>query len=486
MREWVNEPIDYERLLDDLERLERTGSEESARSVAQYYQLLRWSPIEPVAKLGEQINAYYRNANVRVAISGELLNRLLPHPETHQEDVNDMLLGGRVFGRSRITTRLRLVLFPDRQRWNLGLEAHGNVDSRTETKRGPAVFHNAGRSRYLARKLLLIDRRGIRTHDAKANAVANHDLTKLETDLDGVPLVNLMVRAIAKQQYDSNSEAARWKTEGLVANRAQNRLDQEVDEQLSQATEKFRQKVLEPLQDLGLEPETVDMQTTDKRLIARYRLAGYRQLGAYTPRPQAPTDSLMSLQIHESTLNNTISRLELAGREIRLRELFREIADKFRRDEYEIPEDIPEDVTLELAKREAIFLSCDHDRIHLTLRIARLASGDRRAWRNIVVRASYGAEVEGLHLRLVRDGYIRLKGRLSFRDQVALRGIFSKVLAQRPDFDLLGSVLVRDKRLHDLRITQFVVRDGWIGLAAGTGHPVRAHIADSPNGEVQR
>ena len=65
-------------------------------------------------------------------------------------------------------------------------------------------------------------------------------------------------------------------------------------------------------------------------------------------------------------------------------------------------------------------------------------------------------------------------------DQVALRGVFSKVLAQRPHFDLLGNVLVRDNRLHDLRVTQFVVRDGWIGVSIGAGEPAKTRVADAP------
>ncbi len=65
-------------------------------------------------------------------------------------------------------------------------------------------------------------------------------------------------------------------------------------------------------------------------------------------------------------------------------------------------------------------------------------------------------------------------------DQVALRGVFSKVLAQHPQVDLLGNVLVRDNRLHDLRVTQFVVRDGWIGLSIGPGDPVKTRVANVP------
>ena len=481
LRKWVVEPVDYEQLLDDLERLEETGSEDAARSVAEYYQLMRWSSSRPVAELGGRINTHYRNANVRVAISADLVNRLLPHPQTVDENIDDMLMGGRVFGRSRVSTRLSLVLFPDRQQWKMGLEAQGNVDSRTETKRGPAMFHNAGRARYLARKLLLMDHRGLRTEDAEAAAISNADLTRLETDLDGVPVVNLLVRAIARQQYDNKAGAAKSEAEDLLADRAQTRLDEEVDKQLGQATDKFHRQVLEPLESLGLRPETVDLATTQERLIARYRLAGYHQVGAFTPRPQATSDSLLSVQIHESALNNIVSSLQLNGHETDLPSLFREIAHRFRRTNYQVPEDVPTDVTLKLADRDPISLSCADNRIHVTLRIARLEGGDHNVWRDFEVRASYAPDVQGLHVRLVRDGYVRLKGRrLSMGDQVALRGIFSKVLAQHPQVDLLGNVLIRDNRLHDLRVTQFVVRDGWIGLSIGPGDPVKTRVANVP------
>jgi hypothetical protein len=140
---------------------------------------------------------------------------------------------------------------------------------------------------------------------------------------------------------------------------------------------------------------------------------------------------------------------------------------------------VPTDVTLRLADRDPISLSCSDDRIHVTLRIARLEGGDHNVWRDFEVRASYAPDVQGLHVRLVRDGYVRLKGRrLSMGDQVALRGVFSKVLAQHPQVNLLGNVLIRDNRLRDLRVTQFVVRDGWIGLSIGPGDPVKARMAD--------
>jgi hypothetical protein len=331
---------------------------------------------------------------------------------------------------------------------------------------------------------LLIDRWGVHAKDAEGSASTNADLTYMETDLDGVPLVNVLVRAIAKQMYDREAGEAEYEAEGLLANRAELRMDQEVNQKLSDATDKFRQEIWQPLRGLGLRPEAVDMQTTQMRLIARYRLAGYSQMGAFTPRPQAPADSWLSIQVHQSVLNNVVASLDLGGREVGLRDLFREVAAKLDRKDFQVPEDVPDDVTIQLAAQDPVRFECEDDRIHLTLRITKLAGPDGHCWTNFEVRGIYVPDVQGVRVGLQRDSYIRLKGnrrRLPMRDQVALRGIFARVLAQHPDVDLLAHVLANDKRLNDLRVSQFVIRDGWIGIAIGAGHAVKMRIADDPH-----
>ena len=69
-----------------------------------------------------------------------------------------------------------------------------------------------------------------------------------------------------------------------------------------------------PLVKLSLEPTILDAQTTKERLTMRLRVAGEDQLGSNTPRPQAPSDCLISFQIHESMINNALSRLQLEGK----------------------------------------------------------------------------------------------------------------------------------------------------------------------------
>ena len=93
------EPVDYCRVMDEMELYEETHSTASANQLARYYQIIRWSAVPDVKQLADTVNTHYRNANLRVAVSAELLNRLLPTPFSSDEYVRDTLLGARIRGR---------------------------------------------------------------------------------------------------------------------------------------------------------------------------------------------------------------------------------------------------------------------------------------------------------------------------------------------------------------------------------------------------
>ena len=82
---------------------------------------------------------------------------------------------------------------------------------------------------------------------------------------------------------------------------------------------------------LLLDPTVLSAKTTERRFEMRIRLAGPDQLGGHTPRPQAPSDSLASVQIHESLLNNMLERLELNGQTFDLAGLNRRLSERMHR-----------------------------------------------------------------------------------------------------------------------------------------------------------
>jgi hypothetical protein len=272
---------------------------------------------------------------------------------------------------------------------------------------------------------------------------------------------------MARQQHDERYHEAKAETEAKLESRATSRFDQEVHARLSQAENQLNHRLIQPFANIALKPTPLDLRTTEQRIIARYRLASDIQLGAHSPRPQAPGDSLLSVQIHESALNNTLGSLGLEGKKTDLPTLFRELAKTFERDDLEIPEDLPEDVTIQFADKEAVRVQCDNGRVALTIRIAELKSGRTIRGRDFGVRAYYVPDADQLNANLVRDDIIEIMGEQIGGRTLGLRFIFNKVLTRTRPFNLVNRKLAENPRLKDVHVNQFVINDCWIGMAMG-------------------
>ncbi len=468
MKRFAVEPVDYFRLLDEVEQYESRRTRQDAVQVAAAQQILRWSLDKKVARLGQRLDTNYRNANVRLTLSQEILNRFVPQEETVTEPINDVILGARTRGCSESTAQLRVKLLPSDDTWRIGLEAKGQVVSETCSTKGPATFYSFGDASFLAEKQIVVHPYGFYHLSADAAARSSAGLAGLKTNVDPVPILSDIVQAIAKQRYQSQAPAARSEMQNIVARRARSRLDTEVSEQLGQARNRISKHLYQPLEQLALNPIVLQMTTQDERLVARYRLAGHHQLAAHTPRPIAPQGSVVSLQVHESALNNLVEQLHWEGREANLRDLYLEVGKLFAIADLKLPADFPDDVTIRFGSKNAMLFTFEEGRIGFQLNIAELGQG-RQRWKNFAVRVHYRPAPERPDADMVRDQYVELAGpRLKFRDQIALRGVFSRVFHKDQPIDFVSRRLNSDPRLEGYHVSQLTVGDGWMGLAIGS------------------
>lgn len=469
LRGWAAEPFDFAQLLEVLEEYEQHPSAPLARTVASYRRRLSWTSDRSVTELANQIDVHYANANIRAAISQEFLERLAATPETHVERVEDTIAGAAVRGQSHTTSHVSFRMLPDDRRLRLVLEATGEVVTNTRSAKSGAVFYSNGRAWFTAQKEIVFDGRNVMLAPAVAEAYVNDRLRDVTTDYDNVPLVNLLAQSIARQGHADAHAAAQREARQKVAARAAARLDAETAERLGQLDTRVRDTVGQRLHQLALFAEPISLQTTESRLICRYRLASDMQLGAHTARPQAPADSLLSVQVHESAVNNALVQLRLAGREMDLPGVFHAVLEAVGAANVAIPDDLPEGVLVRFDDDEPLRIDLADGRACVTIRLAEIQTEDR-TWRNIMSRAYYRPQPDGMTARLARDGHIELSGdRLRFRDQLALRAIFAKVFSERRSLDLMPPRLVNHPRLADCEVTQLTIRNGWIGLAIGPG-----------------
>jgi hypothetical protein len=242
---------------------------------------------------------------------------------------------------------------------------------------------------------------------------------------------------------------------------------------LGDAHQRFLDRVMVPLERMSLVPAYTENRTDEVRFTVRTRVASPQHLAANTPRPRAFSDSLLSVQVHESALNNILDRLSLNGRRFTAEELRQHLQHQFNLSEPVTGSG--EDYIVTFAEADAVHVRLRDGQAELTLNIAHLESGSR-SWRNFTIHANYRPQPAGPSVDLVREGPIGLHGeRIGMQSQFVLRGTFGRIFAEDRPVRWLSDVFAEEKRLEGLQVTQCVIEDGWIGLAIG---PVR------PNGEI--
>jgi hypothetical protein len=464
LRRWTVEKLPLGELLYTVEDYEQARVTSLGRALAEQSELLSASRDAAEERLGCELARQYRNANLRVVVTRELLNRLLPQPEPALEPVNDAIVGVVARGQSTTSTKLSVRLFPARDQIRFGIEAAGVVDSQTASTAGPVTFFSQGESSYRVGKLVVIDRNGVRVGNAMADADNRTRLSGLQTDFDGVPIVRNLVRGYALSQHDEKQGQARQEVEAKVASRASQRLDAEVNARLAKAEADIQRRILAPLQKLELTPSVIQLTTTEARMTARLRLASDDQAGAHTPRPLAMSDSLASLQIHETAINNALDRFQLAGRTFTLPELYEWIGGLLGRMRVELPEDLPENVSITFAEKDPLRVRSSDGRVELTLAVAELDEG-RRVWHDFEITVFYRPHVEGLRLEFAREGAIELSGEAyKGRTEVVLRGIFAKVFSHRRKLTFDPTTDNPNPALATLAFSSALVDNGWISI----------------------
>jgi len=466
LRREVEQPVDPSLLLIKLERYEMTGWASEAERVAADRRRLAVSKDPKRRMLAAQLERHYRNANIRVSMSENLLNRLMPDREPETAAVRDVVHGLPVRGRSTTQTRVGVKMLPDPRRVTMALEIQGEVRSLTTSTSGPATFWNNSQAWYVADKPLEIDLTGIHMWPARVRVSNALRLRDVQTDLDGLPLIGSLVERVARSQHAQSRDEVNAEIRRKVYRKAKQRIDTESEQRLKAVSARLRENVLEPMHRLRLDPTMIDADTNRDGFIMRLRLAGEDQLGSHTPRPREPEGALAGFQMHQSAINNSLSRLELAGQTFTLAELKGHLEERLGRDDLlHVPPD-QHDVEITFAENDPLRISCEDGKLGISLSIAQLKKGFR-SWKDFRVQAFYRPEPDGLSAELVRDGVIQLIGELRMGGQIALRGVFARTFSKRRPIRLTPERLIENPKMAGVEVTQLVIDDGWVGLALG-------------------
>ena len=478
-----------EALLATLERYESTPTPAEGALAVESIDALAESGIMSLVDFATTVRDHYSAANVRVAVHQKFLERVMPPARVTTAPVDDTVLGRQVRGTSRVEQSTAVRFSPDARGISLVLEVRGDVASRTVTESGPVALTSRGSSSFTVRKPVSVGGTGLRLGQATGSASSRSQLADIQTSFDGVPIMRSLVRNIARNQHDEHLPEANREVIDKIVARACREVDQQVEPQLLAAAEKLRTQAWGPLVKLGLEPTPVSLETQDGIAMARLRLAGDDQLAAHTPRPRAPNGSMLSVQIHESAINNALERLALAGRQLPLEDLIHLLCERAGVEPH-IPDELPEDVVITFAREQPLRVQYRDGLVHIRVALEAIESG-RRGWHDIVASVTYRPKADDPQLFLEREGSVHLSGPgHQGRAEIALRAVFGKIFPKERPLPLMPEAFVTNPRLADMKVLQAVSADGWLAISLGelpeATPPSPAKIAAPPPSPARR
>jgi hypothetical protein len=455
--------VEIARLLDGIERFEVTTTAADAMAVkTSLGSICGFYPTaaRPVARAVED---NYLAPNVRIAVHQQFLEKLLPGASVDTSPFQDTVMGHEVRGTRTVerTTTLRLV--PDEDEICFNLEVHGDIASRAVTESGPVSVTARSASAFTVRKPITISSQGLLFGNAAGAASNRSRVDNIQTSFDAVPVMGSLVRNIARnQQAEAMPEANREVIDKIIS-RACREVDTQAEPQFAQMADRVRGRVWMPLVRLGLDPKAVAMQTTSSVATMRLRLAGDTQLAAHTPRPRAPSDAMLSLQLHESSANNAFDRLGIAGKRLTLEELIQLVCSQIGV-EPRIPEELPEGVSVTFAKTQPLRVECRDGLVHIHVALDAIESG-RRDWYDLVAHVAYRPICSGQQVFLQREGPVQLSGPgHEGRMELALRTIFGKIFPKERPIAVLPDQIAKNEKLTDVQAVQAASSDGWLAI----------------------
>jgi len=472
-------------LLTALERFEATAAPAEAAAVRECLRVIDGSGGPAGATLTRTVGEHYLAPNVRVAVHQQFLDKLLPEAQVRTGPVDEIIAGRQVRGTRTVTRTTTVKFLPDPDEIAFHLEVHGDISSRSVTDAGPVSLTSRGSATFVVQKPVKVSAQGLLFGPATGVASNRSRLDGIQTSFDSVPVMRSLVRQIAKSQHeDSMPDVNREVIDKIIA-KACRETDQQAEPQFADVAERIRTKVWTPLVKLGLEPTPVALETTQTVATARLRLAGDAHLAAHTPRPRAPTDALLSMQFHDSSLNNAFDRLGLAGQRLTLEDLITQLCSRLGL-EPKLPEDLPEGVEVTFAQSQPLRVECRDGRVNVRVALDALESG-RRNWYDLVVQVAYRPTVAGPQVYLEREGPVQIGGPgHQGRMEIALRTIFGKIFPKERPIAVLPERITKNPRLASMHAVQAVSSDGWFGLALASREPAKTVAAPKPTSPEAR
>lgn len=288
------------------------------------YRSLRSRFPAAAAVLHNQVLNQYFNHNLHFTVSEHLLSRLISEYRTETGCIADCILGAWVTGSQVTNVNVTADIRPSANSAHFQLVASGNTQSNTTAQKDPATVYTRGNHFFHIGKPVYFDGRTVSSGAGGIHVDINNTTVGVRTKYDGIPIIGGIVRNIARGEVAKSAPKSKAIAAQKLSGEALPKFETEVSKQFAELNSTLS-KTMNSLDSKGVGPESISTRSSNTHLAVSSRTMGAAFIGGTTPPPAALSLKGMTVQLHETTLNNTLDALELNGRAIHEDELITEI-----------------------------------------------------------------------------------------------------------------------------------------------------------------
>jgi hypothetical protein len=462
--------------------------------------LLAWfERHEQVPALVQAVRQLAGKPNVRLIVSQPLITQLTTESMDRVDPLTDCILGTSIRGTSHLVGTLDASPVTSRDGIRLLASLRGDAVTQGRASNGPVRAHVNGHANVSGQGEILFDPNGFRVGHTTAQVTVTGTPSAIWTVYRS-RIANGLITHVARRRAARTKELSQQIASQHAQQRLQIQIEQELRARLTELQEQYQTRFRHPLLRRKAFPELFETRSWSNGAELLMCMASSCQLGALESPPPIENRSAVTVQFHQSAINNLATSF-LSGKqvsEIEVRDLIDRIfgpdvtRSEGSRSEGSRPEDSrdrPKDgkvLHIVCADDRPISLYCENQEIALKVRAKNFILNRRKySPMDILIRYRLEFSSKGWVATQVHEAEITPprfetegRGRLGSRE-IAARRLIRSMLERdlRPQYVLQEIELPEPfDSIGKMGVTQVVADNGWLTI----GSDKVTHGNDSP------
>ncbi len=293
-----------ENIAQNLQRHELDPSNETA---AQLIRDLGWMDATGLLPtVAGRIRSRFSRPNAYLALSGEFVTKQINDTRSDYQRVNRCFEGSHVTGAATTSANVTGMLVPSENGAIIDILLNGTTITRTVAQQRNVYVHSQGTTGLSATKRLYLNFEGIVTSPASAQA-STYQQT-LGVNVNRLLGRRLIGRIANRKAAQSNPKAAS-QTSREAEQTIEEQLNREVGEMIAGADQQLQDALSRMNIDQEYLPDSLRMRSSSRKLYVDALVTAKRYMGAPSNPPDVGAESDLTVQVHQSAVNNILARL---------------------------------------------------------------------------------------------------------------------------------------------------------------------------------